>query len=394
MERLTRSKMTLVVRENRTSQRAKTREKSQRVTLERDRVSIGTLSWHTEVMSSETGSTEARAQKIAKELATLRQRGLSAVEIENVKQKAIDTTELMVQAKQHSGRLGRVWDPRGGIKRFLMDSLAAFGAEPEYADDAQLVTSLFFDPKGKNIRAGTLLKEARNGLEVEASAFRTVYQAPTFLSFARYIVAWDGSAPPSQTVASTVLIPLSHSELENTVLSVGSGTTLQTTPVFVSVAGKKLLVAVKIVVLSLLVAMLGSAAWLSRFLWGVNSDWHYEGHEPAESEREPHDELYSVKKNQVFTDQMASEYEHALLVAALPLRYQAATPVETTEDTDSLEARAKLANLLSALDQLQSLKTKRQEELRLAQSILGAHENRRAVWEDDPFYSPCSVSDR
>ncbi|MDH6217083.1 hypothetical protein [Streptomyces pseudovenezuelae] len=141
-------------------------------------------------MSEKPGEAEQRAQRIARELAALRQRGLSALSISTHNQAAAELAELIPLAQAHAERLDRLWDERGSVKRLLLDVLAAFGSEPEYEDDAGLIYSLFFYKDSDRVAPGELLRQARDRLNVERTKFRTDYQNPAFLSFARFLVGW------------------------------------------------------------------------------------------------------------------------------------------------------------------------------------------------------------
>lgn len=149
--------------------------------------------WHTEVMPGDESGSEGRAQQVSKDLTTLRQRGLSALDVTTHNQQSLSLPMLEALAVQYAKRPGKVWDQRGGIRRYLLDGLAAFRAEREYQADAELIDSLFFDHSGRHAKPGDLLDSARKKLDVTQTAFRTDYQTPAFLSFARFLVGWDGS---------------------------------------------------------------------------------------------------------------------------------------------------------------------------------------------------------
>lgn len=235
-------------------------------------------------MSAAEGSAEEQARKIAKQLGALRHRGLSAVEADHAKQDPIEADELTTLAMQHVvERLGRVWDLRGGMKRFLMDSLTAFGAEPEYAEDAQLVDSLFFDRTGKHAEGGPLLKSVRESMDIQETRFRTNYQNPVFLSFARYLVTWDGSTPEPRPLVAPLLIPLQGEQLAQVAGIVDGATPLQTTPMLLTVGGRKILIAINLFVVSVVLMVLGGAAWLARYLWDGSLRWAPSGDEPSAS---------------------------------------------------------------------------------------------------------------
>lgn len=225
--------------------------------------------WHTVVMAGNSEHAERRAQYIAEELMVLRQRGLSALDVGTTKQIAKTPHELTLLAQQHADRLGKPWEQRGGVRRFFIDGLVVFGAEPEYEDDARLIDSLFFDRKGKRGTAGSRLKDTRDSLSVGSTKFRNDHQKPAFLSFARFLTSWDGSSPAVHHTASpTAFVPLQGLELENALKALGD--VPHTTPILLGAKGTKLVVAINLFVVSLIGIILGGASWLARTLWDGN----------------------------------------------------------------------------------------------------------------------------
>ncbi|MFC8362028.1 hypothetical protein ACFUIY_19435 [Streptomyces griseorubiginosus] len=311
------------------------------------------------------GDAEPQAQRIAKELTALRQRGLSALGVSTHNQAARELDELTEIAQAHAGRLGKTWDQRGGMKRLLLDGLAAFAAEPEYQSDAELISSLFFDRGSDRVKAGLLLQRARDRLHVSETKFRTDYQNPAFLSFARFLTSWDGAVPRPQVALPNVLVPLQGAELEDALKSLEGATPTQTTPMLFSANGKKVILAINLFVVSLVSVVLTGVSWVANLLPHRSGA----GLEPRESlEGQPKTNHFHLT-DELFEKQDTLARKQAEL-AARKAAVQAAIELAATRKRDQPERNRDDASKAELAEQ----KAKVQAALAKAVEIMGRHD--------------------